>query len=492
MFKKNSALWLAILITVLFLALAVMRAGFIESLELTTYDWRMHLRAGGTETQSDIVIVDIDDDAITKLGRWPWPRDMIARVIDKLRENGAALIGLNIIFSEPETPEGYRLIEDLKTAFSQSFNISTDPNAMRFLDSLSKAQDALDSDKRLALSLKQAGNVVLPVYFQFGKFAQPNIKGMPESIREHGLNGLVGHSLNLLMPSKKITAPIDLFADTAAGLGFINQMPDIDGVQRREMLLANYQGLGYPSYTLTMAMRAQGIRREAVRVLNAADSGRSGLQLGKTFIPTNSRQQYFVTFNAPGTFPVLPFYDVLNDRANLSTLNHKIVLIGVSAAGVGIPHVTPVNRAMPTALLEANALQNILDQNFITRSSLFDLLELLILMLIGVHLAVLLPRLKASLGALISLGILVLIVGAGMYLFIGPGVWMKITYPVLQLVLGYAAVTTSRFLSSEVRRDQAEGESAEVNRMLWALLSEPGANWTWLLTSSAACPWMTA
>ena len=91
MLKKNPTLWLAVLLSVIFIIMAYMQVGFLESLELSTYDLRMKLRAHGQDTQTDIVMVDIDDDSITKLGRWPWHRALIARKVDKLKEQGATI-----------------------------------------------------------------------------------------------------------------------------------------------------------------------------------------------------------------------------------------------------------------------------------------------------------------------------------------------------------------------------------------------------------------
>jgi serine/threonine-protein kinase len=97
---------------------------------------------------------------------------------------------------------------------------------------------------------------------------------------------------------------------------------------------------------------------------------------------------------------------------------------------------------------------------------MMKLIELLVLAVLGLYLSLLLPRLKARAGALASLGLLIVLVGVGVFLFVGPGVWMKITYPILLVAIGYAAVTTTRYFVTEVIKDKAEGESAEVNRML--------------------------
>ena len=134
--------------------------------------------------------------------------------------------------------------------------------------------------------------------------------------------------------------------------------------------------------------------------------------------------------------------------------------------GVDIPQVTPLDKQMSTVMYAANTLNNLLVGNFLVRSSMMTLVEVAVLLAIGLYLALILPRLKARSGALASVGILILVIAAGWILFVYQGIWLKFTYPVLLIVLGYAAVTTTRYFITEVGKDKAEGESAEVNRML--------------------------
>jgi serine/threonine-protein kinase len=95
-----------------------------------------------------------------------------------------------------------------------------------------------------------------------------------------------------------------------------------------------------------------------------------------------------------------------------------------------------------------------------------NLIELVVILLVGVFLSMLLPRLRAGAGALVSGGMLVVLVMAGVYLFLGPSLWFKMTYPVLLTIFGYAAVTGTRYFVTEARKEKVEGESAEINRML--------------------------
>ena len=100
-FKRNPALFTGLGITILFFGFLFFRIDFFDTLELKSYDLMMNFRSD-PGVSNEVVIVDIDDDSIDKLGRWPWPRSLLAKIIKKINAGGPRVIGLNIILSEPE------------------------------------------------------------------------------------------------------------------------------------------------------------------------------------------------------------------------------------------------------------------------------------------------------------------------------------------------------------------------------------------------------
>ena len=97
--KKHPIPVAGLSITLLFLLFVLVRIDFLDTFELKVYDVMMRLRSA-PEADSPIVLVDIDDDSIEKLGRWPWPRSLLARGIEKINTGQPRVIGLNIILSE--------------------------------------------------------------------------------------------------------------------------------------------------------------------------------------------------------------------------------------------------------------------------------------------------------------------------------------------------------------------------------------------------------
>ena len=117
--KRHPAQALGLCITVIFLLLGLLRMDFLDTMELKFYDLMMGLRSD-VQSSSDVVIVDIDDDSIEKLGRWPWPRSLLAQGLDKISAGKPRVVGLNFILSEPEESAGLKVLRDLDALFSKT------------------------------------------------------------------------------------------------------------------------------------------------------------------------------------------------------------------------------------------------------------------------------------------------------------------------------------------------------------------------------------
>ena len=125
----------------------------------------MKLR-GEPEAESDIVMVDIDEDSIEKLGRWPWPRSLLSKGIQKINAGNPKVIGLNLLLTEAEISEGLRELESLEATFEKKLLKKTGQKGTAFLQELQDAQVRLDNDKKLTEAFQAAGNVVLPIFFK--------------------------------------------------------------------------------------------------------------------------------------------------------------------------------------------------------------------------------------------------------------------------------------------------------------------------------------
>lgn len=165
-------------------------------------------------------------------------------------------------------------------------------------------------------------------------------------------------------------------------------------------------------------------------------------------------------------FPVDSFFDVISGKVPVTKYQDKIVLIGATAAGLGTAQVTPVSPATAPVMTLAHAISSILGEHFFITPSWGIWVQAGVFLLVALYLIIVLPHLKAGVAAVVSLAIGVLLLGAHFGLMVTQLMWIQLMGSVALLAVGYAALTTKRFLVTERGKEKSDAESAESNRML--------------------------
>jgi CHASE2 domain-containing sensor protein/predicted Ser/Thr protein kinase len=459
--KRHPTILLGVCITFLFLALGIVRVSLLDTLDYKIYDIMMGLRAD-PEATTDVVLVEIDDDSIEKLGRWPWPRSLIARGIQKINSGNPRVIGLNIIYSEPEESTGLKELEGLEKLFAATVMDAAGDSGRQFSQAMADARDRLDNDKKLAQALEASGRVVLPVYFKESAVVAEGLRETKGPLVEQSIQNVKNPEGYEIPRASEIILPIPEFFKTSKGIGHINFVPDSDGILRRERLLYEYRGLYIPAYTLRLAALYLNLPLKEIR----ADLG-SAVHLGSLEIPTTFWSEMLVSFKgARGSFKKFSFFDVINDKIPASIFKNKLVLVSPSAAGIINPLSTPIDTSMPLGEFSANVIWSILNKRFVQEPSWGGMAELLLILILGLVITFGLPRLKAIFSSAAFAVILILLIGGSMYFLVSEGLWVRVTYPLLQLTLGYIGVVSIKYFVTEARKDKVETESAETNRQL--------------------------
>lgn len=390
-------------ITTFTIVLMLLKLSPFETLEEKLYDYRFKVR-GTIKPPDTVVIAAIDEKSIEKLGRWPWDRDKIAELVNKLNNAGAEIIVFDIIFSEKDK-----------------------------------------NDPLLSRAINAASNVILPVVFDFEKDSD-----LPESnfLLSSAFISIANHEMfykyNPIM-SKRVLIPVPEIIQNVMGLGHINMFPDSDGTLRWESLIIGYKGYLYPSITLQAAAFYLGIPHEKV-VIKATE----GIQLGKRFIPTDRWGRSLIHYYGSNqTFKHISISDILEDNVRPDDLQGKIVLIGATAVGIYDLRVTPFSPAMPGVEKHANVISSILENRIIRCVSLST--NLIALLLSGCLLSILIPRFKAAGASAIAGIFLLLVLLSGYYLFAKNGLWINIVYPSINILLIFISVTAYNYAVEEKR-----------------------------------------
>lgn len=457
--------WLVGLLVAVVLFL-VAGTDLMQSLERKAYD--LGVRATSRTPSDRIAIIAIDDQSIANLGRWPWPREIHARMIDLLARGQAKVIGHTVFFSEPQVDAGLDYIRKVHSWIEDSgVRKGASPAALDRLEALlDEASRNLDNDRKLADSLAQAHNVLLAMYFEPGEPLGKPDHPPPDYLQRNRLSGVQAGSAGVQPDvSQGVLMPIPALGSQALALGHLNFSRDVDGAVRSEPLAMDYYGEFYPSLSLMLAAHSLNLAPADIRV----QSG-EGVQLGKLRITTDDslRMQTYFYPDSKGrpAFQVDSFYDVLSGKIPAAKYKDKIVLIGASAAGVGTLQVTPVSSSMPSVVTLAHTVSSILQGDFFVSPSWAGLAQLVVFLLVAAYLVALLPRLRAATGALVTAALFATLVGAHFLLMSTRAVWLPLMLPATLLLVGHLLLTTKRFLVTEEHKEKSEAESAESNRML--------------------------
>jgi tRNA A-37 threonylcarbamoyl transferase component Bud32 len=267
------------------------------------------------------------------------------------------------------------------------------------------------------------------------------------------------------LPAKNVLAPIALLGSKAVSLGHLNSVPDVDGAVRTEPLVISYYDQYYPSLSLMLAAKSLNLDNKDIAV-----SLGDGVSLGNQKVATDAAMQMHSFFykdrDGHPAFPVDSFYDVYSGKISAEKYRDKIVLIGASAAGVGTMQVTPISPAMPPALILAHSVSSILKGDYFVTPAWGSLAELAVFLLVALYLILLLPRLSAGVGALVTGSLFVTLLVSHFVLMTMQTMWLQLMLPASLLLAGHLLLTTKRYLLTEKGKQKSDAESAESNRML--------------------------
>ena len=470
--------WFLGVAVVIFIVLFNRLSDLIPSLERKAYD--LGVVATSRTPLDKIAVIAIDEQSLANLGRWPWSRDVLAKMTDSLSAAKAKVIAYTVLFSEPQVDAGYayvtKLLEMTGAGATPDPAAAADPNAPAaapaaagaltpFVTLLKEAEQALNTDRKLSDSFARAGNVVPMTLFELGEPRGRPDKPLPEFVTKNNLPKIVKGAEDGMLPTRKVDFPIEIIGKSVAALGHLNATPDVDGGTRTEPLVLGYFDQAYPSLSMMIAAKSLNLGVADIKVQPGEK-----VSLGKLNIVTDPATRMYAYFykdrDGRPAFPVDSFYDVITGKIPVSKYQDKIVLIGPTAAGLGSAAVTPVSPAMPPVMVVAHSVSSILSEHFFVAPPWGYWVELLVFLLVAAYLIGLLPRLKAGPGAVVTAALLLLLLITHFALMTTAAMWLQLMLPLVLLVIGHVLLITKRFVLTEAGKVKSDADSAESNRML--------------------------
>ena len=220
-----------------------------------------------------------------------------------------------------------------------------------------------------------------------------------------------------------------------------------------------------PSLSVMLAAKSLNLEPKDIKV-----SLGQGISLGNLKIATDPALQMHTFFykdtEGKPAFQVDSFYDVYSGKIPADKYRGKIVLIGATAAGIGASQVTPISPSMAPVLTLAHSVSSILKEDFYVSPGWSFWAEMGVFLFIALYLILLLPRLKAGMGAFVTALLLIALLATHFLLMVTQAMWLQLMAPAALLLTGHLLLTTKRYLLTEQGKTKSDAESAESNRML--------------------------
>jgi transcriptional regulator with GAF, ATPase, and Fis domain/CHASE2 domain-containing sensor protein len=426
---------IAFVVFCLFLGLSY--TTLFRGFENKTYDVFLKLR-GGHNPHPDIVLVFIGDDTLEKIGTWPITRDFYATFLHVMTEYGAKAVGFDILFSE-------------------------------------SSSEHPEYDGQLVALSGLAGNVTYPYFFYLEEDQfLPERFWIPSDVV--GIGEPAGSGETEFLRALGGIFPFEELVRASIGTGHGNILADEDGMVRKSPLIIEYDGNLYPAMALSMASDLLRVERENVRIddhrlLLEPDQGRP------IRIPVTSKGEVLINYaGPPGQYTNYSFIQILQSYRQvlegqkpllpLSEFQDKIVLVGITATGAANIRPTPFAEHHPLVGIQANILDNILQDDFIRTADGGVLLGgiLVIVLIIGG----LLPFLGMTRVTTWSLLLLVLAGLGTFFIFSWANVWINVNLFWFGIVFSTLFINLYLFRRHEQEKLATERRALQLSEQLFS------------------------
>ena len=402
---------------------------YTVSFENRFYDFRMKSQLDPDFKSKEIVLVNIDDYSLQKLGVWPIPRTEHAKMINKLQKFGAKVVSLDILFPEKSPQykdvspdnvlaESIRNFQDNGGRIFLAYTLSSDPQ-----DELPEAPVEMLNDAILT-------------------------RNVPESD---------------LFPKKisKYNFPIEELVEIESGLGSISAADDGDGIFRHYQLVANVDTIYYGS----LALNSYEAFSEQKNTINIFADNTGELEIDGKKMEINRNGEVKIRYiGAEQQFPSVSLYDLISskddDAEMMKMFKGKIVFVGSTALGAHDLRPSPLDAKMPGVYSHMNMAHMLIHQYFYQNTN--ESVKYSLLFLIAGMLVFLLVQKFGN--AFLDAAVVVAVVAAAYYIdqiyFLPKGYELKLFYSFFCVVACYSWNTFLKFYEANKEKKQIKGTFA--------------------------------
>ncbi len=430
------ARWIAIVLLAAFMFVRWWDPAPLELLRLKTFDLYQQIKPRPLLPNSPVVIIDLDDASQQEVGQWPWPRNIVAQMVQNLFRMGVGVVGFDIVFAEPDRMNGENVVASL---------IGLDAE-------MKKKLAALPSNDAIFGKLIRAARRV--VVGQAGLNDEKEYEGrkpLRSRVFERQLKGA---------PKPQAWAPtfpgllrnVKEVERFAGGHGMLNLVPEPDGIVRRVPAFFKNGKRLYPTLSVEIMRVAAG--RSGV-VTKGGPAGIVDVAISKQIkVPTDRIGRMWPYFSKTDKKKYVSAKDVLAGTVDPKAIRGKLAIVGTSAVGLFDIKTIPTERFIPGVEVHAQLIESVLTKSFLSRPGFVDAMEMAIALVGGLLIIILVPWI----GAKWTLLMFFLIAGGAgatsWYMFIEQKVILDAAFGIMAILLLYVTLTYTSYAAEEAERRQ--------------------------------------
>ena len=435
-FKVGKARWIAIVMLAAFMLVRNWDPSALELLRLKTFDFYQQIKPRELLANSPVIIIDLDEESLQEIGQWPWPRNIVAQMVQNLFQMGVGVVGFDIVFAEADRMSGKLVAASLAGLDSAT------------KDKLNKLPS---NDVLLGKIIRAAKRVVVGQAGVNEERVYEGRKPLRSRVFERQLKG-APKPQNWVPVFPGLLRNVYELEKYAGGHGILSLVPEPDGIVRRIPAFFRNGKRLYPTLSVEIMRIAAG--RSSVQ----AKGGQAGIvdvAISKQFkVPTDRAGRMWPYFSKTDEAKYIPAKDVLSGLVDPKKIRGKLAIVGTSAVGLLDIKTVPTERFIPGVEVHAQLIESVLTKSFLSRPEFADVAEMAMALFGGLLIIVLVPWIGARWTLLFFLVLATGALGSSWYLFSEHRVLIDAAFAVMTIMLLYVTLTYTSYASEEAQRRQ--------------------------------------
>ncbi len=432
-FQKHTNYFVFLILLVFLILIKIINPAFVKSISYLSFD--LYQKVFAEKKDSDVVIIDIDENSLGKFGQFPWNRKVFADILDKINESNPKAIGFDIFFTEKDKQSPDEIIK--------SYGLV--PSDMAELQNL-KSPDEIFSEK-----LKQSKSIIAVLGSNVPSHSNYDRKAKARFLSKGGDPKKFTYSYPYSIGS------LEVLEKDVKGLGSISFLDQLDGIIRSLPLVVQFDKRIYP--TMGLEMVRVGSKQKNIYVeLNEVGIQRISARPYK--INSDPNGIIWIKYKKSDKNQYISAGDVYDGKFQSDFFTDKYVLIGASAQGLFDLVKTPLGITIPGVEVHANVIENILDQSYLIRNPNTYIFELLFSIIVALITFILSQRVKPKLSLSIFFGNILAIVVIGFYIYKFRSELVDMSYPIFIVTVTFLTGLYFRFIEeNKIALDNLQKEA---------------------------------